>query len=1280
MKHIIQSLGLIILIWMVPASLDAQTLQVSLTGPDSVCQNSNSGAFLNAIVTGGTGSATYTWTAPSGTPGTSRFLWVPTANLSPGIHTVSVCVTDSGTTVCDTFQFRLIASCPIQVNIGHWPDTACVGKQVQFADSIINGGQMTYIVNWDFGDGNTSTQQWPTHVYTSAGTYTAELCVIDPVLNDTTCATTQVVVSQNCPTVSATIAGPDSVCLVNPLAQFTATATGSSNPSFGYRWTIGNRIYGGTTINHTFTTPGTHIISLRVIDYSIPDTTTIFDTVVVQSVIACGNLAPLQVDIQGPDSICVYGNNWATLNANVTGGTGQYSYNWSNSIGGASTRSTHFVWSNTPGIVTVILDVTDNNQFAGSDTLQIVFSGANCPAMQAGFGFSPDTPCVGRRVQFWDSLTNASNQVGITWDFGDGTTATGQIWAGINHTYTTAGTYTVTYCAYDSARMDTACVSRQVTVNANCPQLTATISGPDTICIGNPVAVFTANASGSSTPQLSYRWQIGTSTYFNNTITHTFSTPGTYGVQLRVIDWSIPDTFYIQDTIVVEPGSVCLQPLTVAIQGPDTVCLGNGSSASLTANVTGGTGQYIYNWNDSQGGRSTRANHFVWSSSPNTTVTVWLNVLDSNGQFAGSDTFQVVFTTGGTCPPIVPSFGFWPNPPCAGQPIQLWDSTGIWGGSFLYSWDMGDGSTYNNPGQLTHIYTQGGNYTITYCIIDTSAQDTFCTSQTIQVNARCWPMVSADSVFVMPDSVCPGQSLTYFGSYSGGNQGNVQVSWDFGDGNQASGPVATHAYATGGNYTVQFCVIDSIYGDTSCLSKVVTILSTCADTVSGYLYHDVNQDGSYNAGDSPLGGHPVTINPGGSLAFSDAQGFYQMALAPGTYTVNAATIASYANTSPVTGSYSHTLTGTFTNQQGDFGYDSVTSNHDLYACLFCSTPRPGFSHWISVYFANRGTTPVSGTITLSYDPQTNFQYTTPLNNGVHDAVNHTVSWTFTNLPPSGVSSRVRAYFQLPATVPLGAILNSSVRIDPVVGDINITNNLDACARTVVGSYDPNAKEVNQPPIIQGDEWLLYTVQFQNTGTDTAFNVEVRDAIDANLDMNTFQMLGASHNYRLNIDNNGEAVWSFANILLPDSNTNEPLSHGDIVYRIKPKQGLVPGITIQNTAAIYFDFNSPIITNTTSNMIAHPLAIEDGVDVGENAIPGLKVFPNPANSLVNVEFENARNELHKIMLFGTNGQVIKEAHTHGKQVNLRLEDLPSGVYLLRITDGKGMFTHVKLMVQ
>ena len=136
------------------------------------------------------------------------------------------------------------------------------------------------------------------------------------------------------------------------------------------------------------------------------------------------------------------------------------------------------------------------------------------------------------------------------------------------------------------------------------------------------------------------------------------------------------------------------------------------------------------------------------------------------------------------------------------------------------------------------------------------------------------------------------------------------------------------------------------------------------------------------------------------------------------------------------------------------------------------------------------------------------------------------------------------------------------------------------------AYDPNDKQVfpngyYEPHYILDGTELEYLVRFQNTGNDTATTVIVSDTLDANLDMSTFQLMANSHSVNTVIYNEtGIVDFIFNNIMLPDSTTNEPESHGLISYTIKPIEGLEPETVLNNTAYIYFDNNPPIVTNTT----------------------------------------------------------------------------------------------------
>jgi hypothetical protein len=87
-----------------------------------------------------------------------------------------------------------------------------------------------------------------------------------------------------------------------------------------------------------------------------------------------------------------------------------------------------------------------------------------------------------------------------------------------------------------------------------------------------------------------------------------------------------------------------------------------------------------------------------------------------------------------------------------------------------------------------------------------------------------------------------------------------------------------------------------------------------------------------------------------------------------------------------------------------------------------------------------------------------------------------------------------------------------------------------------------------------------------------------------LDIATLTSGVSSHPYEFNIYGQGIAEWTFNDILLPDSNVNEPASHGFVKFKIAQLENNLPGTLIENEADIYFDFNEPIITNATQNIV------------------------------------------------------------------------------------------------
>ena len=240
-------------------------------------------------------------------------------------------------------------------------------------------------------------------------------------------------------------------------------------------------------------------------------------------------------------------------------------------------------------------------------------------------------------------------------------------------------------------------------------------------------------------------------------------------------------------------------------------------------------------------------------------------------------------------------------------------------------------------------------------------------------------------------------------------------------------------------------------------------------------------------------------------------------------------------------------------------------------------------------------------------------------------------------------------------------------------DIDCTEN--------IGSFDPNDKQahpvgVDEEHFIERNKGIEYMIRFQNTGTDTAFNVVIRDTLSPFLDVASLRPGSSSHPYQVEVYGTGILKFSFPNILLPDSTTNEPASHGHVTYRISQKTDLPSGSVIENSAAIYFDFNEPIITNQTHHTVVDEIIeiINDVTDL--TAIFGeMTAYPNPSDGDVVFELpktiaKNAVFTLHDAL----GKQLAVEDFSATNVYHFQRGNLAPGVYFYKVEIKElGMYT-------
>jgi hypothetical protein len=456
--------------------------------------------------------------------------------------------------------------------------------------------------------------------------------------------------------------------------------------------------------------------------------------------------------------------------------------------------------------------------------------------------------------------------------------------------------------------------------------------------------------------------------------------------------------------------------------------------------------------------------------------------------------------------------------------------------------------------------------------------------------------------------------------------------------------------------------------------------------ISGRAYFDANANCARDSGDTSLMNVKLQLWSGGGLQesiYTGGEGYYSFDVDNfGNYEVRVDTsgIPFYVSC-PANNLLLDTITAL---DSLDYNKDFALQckpGFDLAAQgIWNAGQRPGeysliiinagdISNLYGVHCANG----VSGTVTADITGPANFlgAYLTP-----DSSTSKQVIWNVSDFGAINFQNTFNFFVQIDTTAPIGSQICINISLTPVAGDNNPANNSFSYCFIVAASYDPNNKLVYPQGDVDTsrDRWLTYTINFQNTGTAMARSIHIDDTLDTDLDASTFQLLSYSHQPIIQIKEN-VVRFNFPEINLPDSNTVEIWSHGHVQYKIKLKDNLPIGTQINNTAFIYFDFNSPVMTNTTTNTVAIISSLPSNSLKGEP----LRIYPNPATEVVYIRFDES-------MIGGTatvsdimgRKMVVVQLSTVNRQ--LSTADFSSGVYFVAVTDKEGRSATRKLIIQ
>ena len=345
---------------------------------------------------------------------------------------------------------------------------------------------------------------------------------------------------------------------------------------------------------------------------------------------------------------------------------------------------------------------------------------------------------------------------------------------------------------------------------------------------------------------------------------------------------------------------------------------------------------------------------------------------------------------------------------------------------------------------------------------------------------------------------------------------------------------------------------------------------------------------------------------------------------------------------------------------------------------YWQAPRPGFTYRNMLVIKNNGESTVSsGTVAFTKDPLVTYSGAIGLSTG--NSITPTAdgfTLDFMNLLP-GESEVIYIELLVSTSANLGDIITNVVEYTTAVNDVVIENNTSSLSEVIIGSYDPNDINESHGPKIEHvsfteDDYLYYTIRFQNVGTASAINVTIENVLDPKLDKTTFQMLSASHSYVVERDFDA-LTWQFNNINLADETTDEPNSHGFVYYKIKPLAGYEIGDIVPNTAAIVFDFNAPVITNTFNTEFVAPLSLT------ENSLNSQYIlFPNPLKDVVSLSFSSEQSNV-EVIVFDILGKIVlTQKEQYVLTLELNLSSLENGVYFVKAKDDKGQWGSKKII--
>jgi gliding motility-associated-like protein len=487
----------------------------------------------------GLGASDFWWDFGTGNPADTSIVDEPTFDFSSygyGAYTITL-IAEKGSNCADTAYYDLILS-TISADFTT-EDTVCTLAPVAFDDLSTIAGPVTLDSwTWNFGDGETSTEQNPIHFYESAGDYTVELIVVSSA--GCTDTITKMIHIKNPP-------GAGIMPMMGCVGLDVTFSNTSAAAASGFHWDFGTGNPADTSIleNPSFTFP----------DYGVYTI-----TLIAQKGTFCADTATYNLmisnataDFEALDTTCTdVLIDFTDLSTSNNGSINTWEWNFGDDSFSTEQFPSHGY--SAPGDYEVTLVV--GSTIGCTDTVTKTIHIDTAPEAIIGTA----DYCSGLSIDF---VNNSSPEAtDFWWDFGTGDVADTSIVENPSFTYGSYGTYTVTLVAQKGTSCET-----ETSVDIVLSNIIAAIDHADSVCLSSEVDFVDLSSTVDGATLTEWSWDFGDlSTSDLQNPSHVFTEPGDFIIEFVVtnsvgcVDTLYSD-IYIQDTPIANAGidtSVCL--------------------------------------------------------------------------------------------------------------------------------------------------------------------------------------------------------------------------------------------------------------------------------------------------------------------------------------------------------------------------------------------------------------------------------------------------------------------------------------------------------------------------------------------------------------------------------------------------------------------------------------------------------------------------------------------------------------------------------------------------